>query len=256
MSQLLGSLVWASGLTPLGSLLLRPLQRHFHFLGLTAGLHWQGPTSPCQPTQALAESIFSHFWNPYPTFPGEVHDFYGCLYAELGHPYGGFPDFGYLDPCRTQAPYLRFAAQSGNFGPPSLGYSIMGHQVMVTTISTHKDSFPHPVTSSSGSVPMATNSKHSHSRLSDCDSGPYISTKSANINQIRSLHPEIVKQNLGDIANSNSGHVCHSPQHAFSTVYVFDSGASSSGDSCSVRLAGAVDVQASTFSPAQQVIQN
>ena len=35
VSQLLGSLNWASGLIPLGHLYLRPLQRHFHSLGLT-----------------------------------------------------------------------------------------------------------------------------------------------------------------------------------------------------------------------------
>ena len=68
------------------------------------------PTSPCQPTQTLAGSIFSHFWNPYPTFPGTVHDLHRRLYTVLGRPYGGFPHFGYLDPCRTQAPYLRSLA--------------------------------------------------------------------------------------------------------------------------------------------------
>ena len=49
MSQLMGSLNWASGLIPLGRLYLRPLQRHFHSLGLTdrstplvlANLLWQ-----------------------------------------------------------------------------------------------------------------------------------------------------------------------------------------------------------------------
>ena len=35
VSQLMGSLSWASGLIPLGHLYLRPLQRHFHLLGLT-----------------------------------------------------------------------------------------------------------------------------------------------------------------------------------------------------------------------------
>ena len=35
VSQLMGSLSWASGLIPLGRLYLRPLQRHFHSLGLT-----------------------------------------------------------------------------------------------------------------------------------------------------------------------------------------------------------------------------
>ena len=89
-------------------------------------------------------------------------------------------------------------AQSSNFGPPSLGYSITGHQYYghyhITGVPLL---FPHPVTSSSGSVPMATNSRHSHKDqtnygLSDCDSGPSISIKSTNINQIRSLQLEIV----------------------------------------------------------------
>ena len=35
VSQLMGSLNWASGLIPLGRLYLRPLQCHFHSLGLT-----------------------------------------------------------------------------------------------------------------------------------------------------------------------------------------------------------------------------
>ena len=35
VSHLMGSLNWASGLIPLGRLYLRPLQRHFHSLGLT-----------------------------------------------------------------------------------------------------------------------------------------------------------------------------------------------------------------------------
>ena len=35
VSQLMGSLNWASGLIPLGRLYMRPIQRHFHSLGLT-----------------------------------------------------------------------------------------------------------------------------------------------------------------------------------------------------------------------------
>ena len=55
MSQLLRSLVWASGLIPLGSLHLRPLQRHFNVLGLTVYfITLIRPTSPCQPTWTLA----------------------------------------------------------------------------------------------------------------------------------------------------------------------------------------------------------
>ena len=126
---------------------------------------------------------------------------------------------------------------------------------------TGRNPFSHPVTSSSGSVPMTTNSRHSHndqthSRLSDCDSRPSISTKSANNNNRVESPSRNSESILLDMGNSNSGHVCHSPHHASSPVYISDSGASSSGDRCSVRLAGEVDVQVSTFSPAQQVIQN
>ena len=78
---------------------------------------------------------------------------------------------------------------------------------------------------------MATNSRYSHkdethSELFDCDSEPSISTKSANITQIRSLHPKIVNQIFGTWVTLSVGHVCHSPQHASSPVYVSDSGAS------------------------------
>ena len=52
--------------------------------------------------------------------------------------------------------------------------------------------------------------------------------------------------------NSNSGHVCHSPQHASSPVHVSSFGAPGTGDRCSVtRLAGEVDVHVSAISPAQ-----
>ena len=55
------------------------------------------------------------------------------------------------------------------------------------------------------------------------------------------------------MGNFNSGHVCHSPQHSSSPVYVSDSGASSTGDRCCVTgLAGEVDVHISTVSPARQ----
>ena len=110
---------WASGLIPLSRLHLRPLQRHFRSLGLTNRF-----TTPCRSDQSVLASLLRpHLWNPYPTFPGGVH---GHLYTGLGRPYAGFPDFGYLDPFRQQAPYQRFGTQSGNFGPSSLGYSDKG----------------------------------------------------------------------------------------------------------------------------------
>ena len=46
VSQLMGSLNWASGLIPLGRLHLRPLQRHFHSLGLTSRFSPPGGSDP------------------------------------------------------------------------------------------------------------------------------------------------------------------------------------------------------------------
>ena len=42
------------------------------------------PFRPCHPTRAMAGPIVSHVRNPYPTFPGGVHDFYVCLYLGQG----------------------------------------------------------------------------------------------------------------------------------------------------------------------------
>ena len=104
--------------------------------------------------------------------------------------------------------------------------------------------------SSSGSVPMATNLGHSHqgqthSRLSVRDSRPPVSAKSANNDRVEPP-PQESDMNIQDIGNSNCGHVCHSQQNTSSPVYVSDSGASNSGDRCSVTgLAGEVP-------PAQQ----
>ena len=46
VSQFMRSLNWASGLTPLGHLHLRPLQRHFHSLGLTNQFSPPRPSDP------------------------------------------------------------------------------------------------------------------------------------------------------------------------------------------------------------------
>ena len=62
---------------------------------------------PISPYQLLRTGFF-YFWNPYPTFPGGVHELYRLLYTWLGRPYRGFPDFGYLHPFRTQAPNQLF----------------------------------------------------------------------------------------------------------------------------------------------------
>ena len=82
--------------------------------------------SPCHPNQAMTGSILSHIRNLYPTLPDRVHDFHGRLYPGLGRPHGGFPDFGCLDPLRTQSPHQCAGAQGGNIGPSTLSFSFTG----------------------------------------------------------------------------------------------------------------------------------
>ena len=164
------------------------------------------PFSPCQPTQVLAGPIFSHIRNPYPAFPGGVHNFYRHLYPGLGLPHGGLSDFGYLDLFRMQDPRQCFGAQGGSTGPPSLGLSIAGtpgydryrqHHCCSLDQQTGWDPFPYPVVAGSRSVSMATDSRYSHSGLTH--SGlpkcvDWLSRLNQPITTEWRLHPEIVNQ--------------------------------------------------------------
>ena len=78
-------------------------------------------TGPCQPSTALAGPMFSYLRNPYPHISGEIHDFYRRFHSGVGRSHGGFPDFGYLDPYRPQAPYQLSGAQGGSLCPTALG---------------------------------------------------------------------------------------------------------------------------------------
>ena len=89
------------------------------------------PTGPCQPSTALAGPTFSYLRNPYPHISGGLHNFYGRLHPGVGCSHGGFPDFGYLDLYRPQAPYqLSGAVVSAlqHWAPV-----LQGHQVMIAT---------------------------------------------------------------------------------------------------------------------------
>ena len=88
--------------------------------------------------------------------------------------------------------------------------------------------------------------------LPKCDSRPVVSAKLAHHDRVESP-PRSRESDSQTVGNSNSGHVCHSPQHASSPVHVSSSGASSTGDGCLVTgLAGEVNVHVSTVSLAQQ----
>ena len=59
VSHLMGSLNWASGLIPLGRLYLRPLQRHFHSLGLTSRF-----TPPRKSDPVVFANLLRHWLDP------------------------------------------------------------------------------------------------------------------------------------------------------------------------------------------------
>ena len=184
----------------------------------------------------------------------------------VGAPRWGIPRFRVLDQFRLQAPHQHFGAQGCKFGPPSLGFSFTGlptydrcrqHYSCSLYQQTGGDPFPYPVMSSSGSVPMATNSRHRHwvRHIQGCLNviglADHLSWPKPAINNRVESPPRNSDPYLQDVGNSNIGHVCHNPQHASSPVYVSNPRASSTGDRCSVtRLAGEVNVHVSTIPPA------
>ena len=108
---------------------------------------------------------FSYLRNPYPHVSGGPHDFYRRLHAGVGHSHGGFPDFGYLDPYRPQAPYQLSGAQGGSLCPKALGsnacYDRYGQfDSSFVYQQARRDPFPHLVTFDSRAYPLVRGSEH------------------------------------------------------------------------------------------------
>ena len=156
------------------------------------------PSGPCQPSTALAGPMFSYLRNPSPHVPGGVHDFYGHLHAGMGRSHGGFPDFGYLDPYRPQAPHQLFGARGGISCPTALGSNAPGppgydrygqFDSSFVYQQTRRDTFPHLVAVDSRASPLVRGSEHNspsktYPRLSERDSRPPISSEPANTDRV------------------------------------------------------------------------
>ena len=214
MSQLLGSLNWASGLIPLGRLYLRPLQRHFHSLGLT-----------------------DRFTPPRPSDP--------LVLANL-------------------LPHQLSGVQSGCFCPAALGSSASGppgydrHGQFDSSFiyqQAGRDSLPHLAALNCQSFPRVRVSEHNspgktHSRLSERDSRPPISSKPANTDRVVPT-PRDLEPYLQGLADSRNRHVCNTVELPPSSVHVSSSGAKSPSGGCSVSgLALEVNVHVSPIPPA------
>ena len=89
------------------------------------------PLGPCQPTSAMAGPTFSYLRNPDPRISGGLYDFQGRLQSGLGHPHGGFQDFGYLDPYKLHINCLEFKAVT--FALQHWAPLLQGRQVMIAT---------------------------------------------------------------------------------------------------------------------------
>ena len=190
-----------------------------------------------------------------------ISRFYGRLHAGVGRSHGGFPDFGFLDPYRPQAPHQLFGAEGGSLCPTALGSNAPGPpgydrygQFDSSFIyqQARRDSFPHLATFESRTSPLVRGSEHyspstTYSRLPERDRRPPISSESANIDRVvpSPRDRETYLQALGD---TRSRHVCNSVELPPSSVHVSNSGAKSPSGGCSVsQLAGEVIVHVSSI---------
>ena len=132
VSQIMGSLNWASGLIHLGCLYLRPLQRYFHSLGVTDRFTRPRQSDPLVLASLLQQwQDLSFLTSGIPVLrnlsvSGGIYDFYGRLHTGVGHRHGGFPNFGYLNPSGPRAPHQLLGTQGGRGCPTSLGFRATG----------------------------------------------------------------------------------------------------------------------------------
>ena len=181
------------------------------------------PTGPCQPSTALAGPTFSYLRNPYPHVSGGLHDFYGRLHSGVGRSHGGFPDFGYLDPYRPQAPYQLSGAQGGGLCPKALGSNAPGppgydrygqFNSSFVYQQARRDPFLHLVAFDSRPSPLVRGSEHNspskaYSRLCEHDSRPPIWSESANIDRV-DPPPRDRDAYLRPLGDTRSRHVSNS----------------------------------------------
>ena len=264
----MGSLNWASGLIPLDHLYLRPLQHHFHSLGLTNRF------TPLRRSVPLVLANLLRHWQdlrfltsgiPIRTFQAYFTIFTDASTQGWGA-HMGIPSFRVLDPYRPQAPYQLSGAQGGSLCPTALGpsapwppgYDRYGQfDSSFVYQQARRDPFPHLVTFDSRASSLVRGSEHNspreeYSRLSERDSRPPISSESANIDRVVPP-PRDRETYLQVLGNTRSRHVCNSVELPPLSVHVSNSGATSPSGGCSVSgLAGEVNVHVSSIQSAQQ----
>ena len=255
VSQLLGSLNWASGLIPLGRLYLRPLQRHFHSLGLTDRFTPPCPSDPLVLANLLRpwlDPLFLTSGIPIRTFQADLTIFTDASNQGWDAHMGDSKISGtwtladrklHINCLEFKAVVFALQHWAALFHAPLL----QGRQVLIATDNSTMVSYINKL--NCRSFPLVRVSEHNspgktHSRLSERDSRPPISSEPANTYRVVPT-PRDRDPYLQD--------VCNTVELPPSSVHVSSSGAKSPSGGCSVSgLAGEVNVHVSPIPPAQQ----
>ena len=268
VSQLLGSLNWASGLIPLGRLYLRPLQRHFHSLGLTDRFTPPRQSDPLVLANLLRRWLDPNFLTsgiPIRTFQADLTIFTDASNQGWGAHMGDSKISGTwtLTDRKLHINCLEFKAVT--FALQHWAPLLQGRQVMIATDNSTVVSYINKQGGTRSptllrltvdlflwleSQSIIVQARHIPGCLNVI--ADHLSRPNQPIPTEWSLHPEIVSriQGLGD---TRSRHVCNTVELPPSSVLVSSSEANSPSGGCSVsELAGEVNAHVSPIPPAQQ----
>ena len=257
----------ASGLIPLGHLYLRPLQNHFHSLGLTSRFTPPRRSDPVVLANLLRHWLDPHFLTsgiPIRPFQADYTIFTDASSQGRGTHMGASKVSGFWTRIdrKLHINYLELKAviRALHHWAPLL----QGHQVMIATDNSTVVSY---INKQGGTrspslirltvelllwleaqdiVVRARHIPGCLNVIADHLSRPNQPIPTVPTPRDRETH----LQGLGD---TRSQHVCDTVELPPSSVHVSSSGAKSPSGGCSVsRLAGEVNVHVSTLSPAQQ----
>ena len=272
VSHLMGSLNWASGLIPLGRLYLRPLQRHFHSLGLTNRFTPPGKSDPVVLANLLRhwlDPLFLTSGIPIRPFQADYTIFTDASSQGWGAHMGDSKISGiwtHIDrKLHINCLELKAVICALQHWAPLL----QGHQVMIATDNSTVVSYINQQggtrstsllcltvelllwLESQDTVVRARHIPGCLNMIAD-----HLSHPNQPIPTEWSLHPEIVKRIFRFCGTPEVDMFATTVELPPSSVHVSSSGAKSPSGGCSVsRLAGEVNVHVSTFSLLSKVVQ-
>ena len=269
VSEFIGSLNWASSLSPLGRLYMRPLQQHFYSLGLTDRF-----APPCQSDPLVPATLLRQWQDlssltsgiPIRPFQADFTIFTDASTQGWGTHLGDSQILGVWARSDRKLHINVLELKAVRIGPPTLGLSITGpsgydctdNTTVVAYINKQGGTHSHTLLRLVVELFLWLQSQDITIRARhtpDCLNviADRLSRPNQPIMTEWSLHPEVVNLLFKIRGTPVVDMFSYSPQHTSSSVYVSSSRATSTGDRCSVTvLAGTVDVHVSTLSPAQQ----